>query len=214
MSAARSEILARVQAGLRAAPRPPLPPPYRASPIPAAERVARFTATLERVGGRVHPVRSLAEACATAARLLGEAGARRLVVSDAPEARVLAAELAGLELLEPSASREALFAADAGLTTAQWGIAETGTLVLESARERHRLASLVVPLHLALLRAEHLLGTLGEALAAVRAPTGLPASRTITFVTGPSRTADIELELVVGVHGPKSLHVLLFEAPA
>jgi L-lactate dehydrogenase complex protein LldG len=162
----------------------------------------------------VHAVRSLSEARATLARLLGEAGARQLVVSDAPEVRALAADLAGIALLEPSAPRAALFAAQAGLTSAQWGIAETGTLVLESARERHRLASLVVPLHLALLRAERILGTLGDALAAIRSPAGELSSRTITLVTGPSRTADIELELVVGVHGPKSLHVLLLEASA
>lgn len=214
MSAARSEILARVAAELRSAERPPLPPPYRGQSIPLAERVERFTSILERVGGHVHRVTSLEQARDVAHALLCEAGVTRLLVSDAPEARALAAGLAGIEQLVPSDARERLFAADAGLTTAQWGIAETGTLVLESAREQHRLASLVVPLHLALLPVARLLGTLGEALDAVRAPGGGPASRTITFVTGPSRTADIELELVVGVHGPKSLHVLLLEASA
>lgn len=214
MSDARSEILARVAAELRQAERPPLPPLYRGPEIELAERVERFTSLLERVGGHVHRVTSLAEAAAVARTLLSEAGAKRLIVSDAPEARAVAAELDGIEVLAPSAPRAELFAADAGLTATQWGIAETGTLVLESAREQHRLASLVVPVHLALLRVELLLGTLGDALAAVRTSTGAPASRTITFVTGPSRTADIELELVVGVHGPKSLHVLLLEACA
>src|SRR5688572_26898385 len=214
MSEAKAEILARVAAELRGAERPPLPPLYRGQPIPLAERVERFTSTLERVGGHVHRVSSLQRARDVAHALLHEAGVTRLLVSDAPEARALAAGLAGIELLVPSDARERLFTAGAGLSTAQWGIAETGTLVLESAREQHRLASLVVPVHLALLRIELLLGTLGDALAAIRTPTGAPASRTITFVTGPSRTADIELELVVGVHGPKSLHVLLLEASA
>ena len=218
MSEAKSEILARIGAALRGADRPTLPQLYKNQPIPPAERVRRFTSTLERVGGHVHRVSGLDEAADVAQTLLHEAGVTRLLVSDAPEARALAAglstRLAGLECLAPSDAREKLFTAGAGLSTAQWGIAETGTLVLESAREQHRLASLVVPIHLALLRVELLLGTLGDTLAAVRAPTGAPASRTITFVTGPSRTADIELELVVGVHGPKSLHVLLLEASA
>jgi L-lactate dehydrogenase complex protein LldG len=137
------------------------------------------------------------------------------MVSDAPEVESLVAPLAReIELLAHDAPRAAQLEAQAGLTAAQWGIAETGTLVLESARERHRLASLLAPLHVALLPAGRLLGTLDEALAAVRGPDGAPAARTITFVTGPSRTADIELELVVGVHGPRDLHVVLLEEPA
>jgi L-lactate dehydrogenase complex protein LldG len=64
----------------------------------------------------------------------------------------------------------------------------------------------------ALLPRSRLLGTLGEALARVRPGAGAPPSRTITFITGPSRTADIELELVVGVHGPKHLTVLLLDS--
>ena len=109
---------------------------------------------------------------------------------------------------EPQA-RKALLDADVGVTGAQWGIAETGSLVLESAREHHRLISLVPSIHVALLPRFAILGSLGEALRAVRGPTGRPRSRTITLITGPSRTADIELQLVVGVHGPRELHVLL-----
>jgi L-lactate dehydrogenase complex protein LldG len=93
---------------------------------------------------------------------------------------------------------------------AQWGIAETGTLVLESAREQHRLASLLPALHVVVLPCSRLLGTLAEAFVRLQ-PNGAPSSRTITFISGPSRTADIELELVVGVHGPKLLHVLLVD---
>src|SRR5262249_12350113 len=102
-------------------------------------------------------------------------------------------------------------AAELGVTTAQWGVAETGTLVLESAAERHRLISLLPPVHVALLPAGRLLGTLGDALEAVRPARGAPLSRTITFVPRPSRPADIELTLVVGVHGPRELHVLVHD---
>jgi L-lactate dehydrogenase complex protein LldG len=110
-----------------------------------------------------------------------------------------------LERLE-HLSRDELFACDAGVTTAQWGIAETGTLVLESARERSRLISLVPPIHVALLSTRCICDSLGDALARVSI-----TSHAITFITGPSRTSDIELTLVVGVHGPQTVHVLLME---
>ena len=87
------------------------------------------------------------------------------------------------------------------------GIAETGTLVLESARERSRLLSLVPPIHVAVLSTRCICESLGDALARVRQG----ASHAITFITGPSRTSDIELTLVVGVHGPQTVHVLLLE---
>ena len=76
-------------------------------------------------------------------------------------------------------------------------------------RSAARLVSLVPPLHIALLPTERLLGTMADSLAAVH--TNGPAP-TITFITGPSRTADIELTLVVGVHGPRELHVVLVES--
>ena len=99
-----------------------------------------------------------------------------------------------------------LLDADAGLTSCQLAIGETGTLLLDSSAERHRLVSLLPRLHIALCRADQIVATLGEALARI-GEEGPPP--TVTLVTGPSRTADIELELVVGVHGPEELHVLL-----
>jgi L-lactate dehydrogenase complex protein LldG len=137
-------------------------------------------------------------------------GVRSVAVSDAPEVAAVSAALpADMRVLPPDTLRSELLAADAGLTCAQFGIAETGTLVLVSADERHRVASLVPALHVALLPASRLLGTIGEALARLHDDEGRVRSRTVTFVTGPSRTADIELTLVVGVHGPKALHVFV-----
>ena len=153
-------------------------------------------------------VRTEAEAAAALARILTDAGARRVVGSDAPLVqRLLQSVKNGLVIdrLE-RLSRDALFACDAGVTTAQWGIADTGTLVLESAREQSRLLSLVPPIHVALLSTRCICDSLREALGRVSV-----ASHAITFITGPSRTSDIELTLVVGVHGPQTVHVLLME---
>jgi L-lactate dehydrogenase complex protein LldG len=96
---------------------------------------------------------------------------------------------------------------------AQAAIADTGTLVLESDCERHRLVSLVPPLHIAIVNAEDIRDTLGDTLRAVSRDAALDMSRVITFITGPSRTADIELTLTVGVHGPKELYVILIDGP-
>jgi L-lactate utilization protein LutC len=215
MSEARAEILGKIRDQLARTRLPATlerPSATHLQQGPPGERAARFQTILRQVGGQVERVSDLEAAAACLRELLAEVGASRLLVSDAPEARALAARLpAGVLRLPPDAPRSELLAADAGLSSAQWGVAETGTLVLESARERHRLASLLPPVHVALLRESGLLGTLGEALERIRAPSGAPASRTITLITGPSRTADIELELVVGVHGPKALHVLLLE---
>jgi L-lactate dehydrogenase complex protein LldG len=162
--------------------------------------VERFTTQLEGVGAQWTLVRGEAEAARALRRILSDTQARRVAGSDAPLVRRLLPE----SLASPS--RDELFACDAGVTTAQWGIAETGTLVLESACERSRLVSLVPPMHVALLSTARLCPSLSDALARVDR-----ASHAITFITGPSRTSDIELTLVVGVHGPQTVHVLLLE---
>jgi L-lactate dehydrogenase complex protein LldG len=168
-----------------------------------------FIERLTDVGGHSTVVRGEAEAARVLARVLTVAGARRVVGSDAPIVQRLLGTLGDSFAVQGLAtlSRAELFACDAGVTGAQWGIAETGTLVLESAHERNRLLSLVPPVHVAILPARCICDSLGEALARVSSA----QSHAITFITGPSRTADIELTPVVGVHGPQMLHVLLLE---
>jgi len=100
-----------------------------------------------------------------------------------------------------------IFGFDVGISNAQAGIAETGTLVLDSAYERHRLVSLVPPVHIAIVNASSIVETLAEALALLRKDREI--SPAVTFITGPSRTADIELTLAIGVHGPQQLYVIV-----
>ena len=100
-----------------------------------------------------------------------------------------------------------IFNFDVGISNAQAGIAETGTLVLDSDYERHRLVSLVPPVHIAIIKASAIVETLGEALALLRKDKEI--SPAVTFITGPSRTADIELTLAIGVHGPQELYVIV-----
>jgi L-lactate dehydrogenase complex protein LldG len=188
-------------------------------PEAAPDRITQFRERLEAVGAECVVVRGEAEAARAVERIVTRAGARRVVGSDAPLVRRVLAQVAegsfGLQTID-GLSRDDLFACEVGVTTAQWGIAETGTLVLESAREKNRLLSLVPPVHVALLFADRVCDSLGRALSAVREvdASGSVASRAITFITGPSRTSDIELTLTIGVHGPQALHVILLENAA
>lgn len=201
---------------------PILPPPGARASEPSFEGQSgpegRFRERLEAVGGVLVRVGSEQEAAGAVARILSEIGARRVAFSDSPLVRrvVDGMEVAPDVELFADATTADLFDCDVGVSGAQWGVAETGSLVLESARERTRLVSLVPPVHLALLRSEHICETLGEALARVaeRAEEGGLASRAITFITGPSRTSDIELTLTIGVHGPQALYVVLLSDPA
>jgi L-lactate dehydrogenase complex protein LldG len=96
---------------------------------------------------------------------------------------------------------------EVGVTAADWGLAETGTLVLLAGPGAPRSLSLLPPVHVALLDASRIVTDLHEAIE--RLPADLPSA--VTFVTGPSRSADIEMSLTVGVHGPGALHVIVVD---
>ena len=171
--------------------------------------VERFKQALEAVAGRCFVVRDEAEAAEVVRQIAEQRSSQRVAVSDSPLAgRVMGLAALAAEVFE-NADAEVLFECDLGVTGAQWGVAETGTLVLESDAERHRLASLVPSAHVALVEAGRVRQTLGEVLRAIneRGEGGL--SRAITFITGPSRTSDIELTLAIGVHGPAELYVVV-----
>jgi L-lactate dehydrogenase complex protein LldG len=134
--------------------------------------------------------------------------AQRIAISDNPNVeRLMYLTDLEIEALTIAPNAADIFSYDVGISTAQTAIAETGTLVLDSADERHRLVSLVPPVHIAIIDASRICETLGEALALLR--NGKELSRAVTFITGPSRTADIELTLTVGVHGPEELYVIV-----
>lgn len=172
--------------------------------VPRETLIENFRESVALVGAGVRVVRSKREAAAAVWEIIGGLAAKRIAISDSPLIAELIDEAAGVEVTR-NAAAAALFDCDLGITSAQWGIAETGTLVLESERESHRLTSLVPPIHLCVLRAGDLRQTLGEILDLV----GKDLSRTVTFITGASRTSDIELTLAIGVHGPKELHVIV-----
>ncbi|HEX8104414.1 MAG TPA: LUD domain-containing protein [Solirubrobacteraceae bacterium] len=159
-----------------------------------AARVAEYRATVHRLAGAGDLPGALAEACA-------RHGARRLAVAPGVPA---AWRPDGVEWLEGDLDHAALDGADGVLTGCAAGIALTGTIVLDGGERSGRRALTLLPdLHLCVVEAEQVRGTLAEALERVKPP------NPVTFVSGPSATSDIELNRVEGVHGPRRLEVFL-----
>lgn len=115
----------------------------------------------------------------------------------------------GIELTEDSL-RDHLAGIDIGLTLADYGIAETGTLVIDSSSEALRLATMISEIHVAILPLSRLRETAQDLEPELTARMRTPANY-LAFITGASRTADIERVLAIGVHGPLELHILLLE---
>jgi L-lactate dehydrogenase complex protein LldG len=107
----------------------------------------------------------------------------------------------GVELIPPNASKHEMALCDLGITEADFLLPETGTLVLRSSAEKPRAVSLLPRIHLAIVRPEMVRADMHQVFAEAK------DSHYLVFITGPSRTADIELTVTLGVHGPKNLYV-------
>jgi L-lactate dehydrogenase complex protein LldG len=113
---------------------------------------------------------------------------------------------------EPALSSSDLDGVEAVVTSAVVGIAVTGTIVLDHTEGQGRRALTLVPdLHVCVLTADQIVGDVPEAVA--RLGPSVSAGRPLTWVSGPSATVDIELIRVHGVHGPRTLRVVLVESP-
>jgi L-lactate utilization protein LutC len=178
---------------------------------PVGPPVERFRKALEAVSGDCLVVRNELEAAEAVQQIIEQKQMRRIAVSDVPLVqRVMQQTKHNAELVQNAVALD-LFACDAGITSAQWAIAETGTLVLESEAERHRLSSLVPPVHIAIIEAARIRQTLSEVLHTLSQKGRDGLSPTVTLITGPSRTSDIELTLAIGVHGPGELYVVIID---
>lgn len=181
---------------------------------PIEDPPARFLEELEAVGGHGKRVKSLEEAREYVLGLAREKSAKLLIRWDDEELERLGVdgplEEAGVEVVvwrELEDFREVTTRADIGLSTAEWAIAETGSLVLTSGPGWGRTVTLLPPTYVAVLAAEKVLSTVPEAIGRYAEWGEVPSN--ICFHTGPSRSGDIEMSLAIGVHGPGDVHVVL-----
>jgi L-lactate dehydrogenase complex protein LldG len=194
------------------------------------EALDRFRVEFERVAGVFHRVGSLAEVPSVIVAIAAEKSATR-AVAWAPAALGLdlgpALGAAGLSLGVAAAGdtgdaarrrhREEAATAQIGVTGADVALAETGSLIVISGAGRPRSTSLLPDTHVAVFDRSRLVESLAQVGILLEAwhvdPARSMTGAMINFITGPSRTADIELTLTRGVHGPKEVHAIFVEQP-
>jgi L-lactate dehydrogenase complex protein LldG len=204
---ARDEVLARVRSALGPGVAvPEIPRRYRGPRVDDSsvdrfcERVAEYRASVTRIAA--------ADLADTIARLCRERAARRIgVPPGGPEA------LEGVEVVvdEPPLSPQALDQLDGVLTGCALAIAETGTIVLDGGQRSGRRALTLVPdWHICIVEESSIVAGVPDAVAVLAG--AAQEGRPITLVSGPSATSDIELDRVEGVHGPRTLDVVVVRA--
>ena len=113
----------------------------------------------------------------------------------------------------PQINNNSLASCDAAITSCHYLIARTGAIVMSSAQQSGRTASAYAPVHICIAYVDQLVFDTRDALKDLKKKYGNNLPSFITFAAGPSRTADIEKTLVVGVHGPKEVYVFLIDRP-
>lgn len=187
----------------------------------AARRVelaSQFARELQAVGGHFlgtpTPDETVAKVLAVAAALDAHTAAVGAGIVNDPEPIIDALERAGVSVIRTAAVaddaaraelRQKLARCDFALVEADYAIAATGTLAMVATPARPGSLTLVPPVNVFLVSAERILPDLAAAIAAIGPAT--IASHRLALVTGPSRTADIEKRIVLGVHGPREIHV-------
>ena len=213
-----NEVMTRVSRALgRAAPPREVPPPpvvdeavARLAPADTdlAVEFARVAADVAKMTVRDVAAGSIVE---EVAGLLRERKAGRVVLTRSG----LLAQLDAASVLAAvgfnatwwsDTTLDATYDADAGITDVWFAVAETGSLVIRASAEHGRAVSLVPPLHIAIVEREQIVPDLVDAMRKIAAE---GAGTGTVFITGPSKTSDIEMTLVTGVHGPMEVVVLL-----
>jgi L-lactate dehydrogenase complex protein LldG len=192
--------------GTPLSPRPAIHESRRLESIDS--EIETFLAEIKKLSG-VGQKLSSSEMDASLKTLMEEQNIQKATVWETPYLRQLGIteilNSLGVELVSPNANKHEMALCDLGVTEADYLLPETGTLVLKSSFEKPRAVSLLPRIHLAIVRPEMLRADLHQVFAEAK------DDHYLVFITGPSRTADIELTVTLGVHGPKNLFVWILE---
>jgi L-lactate dehydrogenase complex protein LldG len=170
-----------------------------------------FGQNFEKLGGKLFFSQEPGEVVPMLAELLQ---GKRAVASNAPfltTCGITALPQVQSGFTDGEALRAACATADVGISSADYALAETGTLVMLASPAEARLISLLPPVHVAVFPRSRMLANLDELLTVLPNPAAQTSS--MVLITGPSRTADIEQILVRGVHGPGEIYAVIVEDP-
>jgi L-lactate dehydrogenase complex protein LldG len=206
----RENILHRIRTGLgRSAGEPVAPPPTVRLRIPEVEmesRIATMRMRIEALAGKTE--RTSDPRAVVAEAIQGKTA----VAANSPYlAQMGITMLPGVRtgITDREELRQVCAVVDIGITSADYVLADTGTLVMIASPQEQRLISLLPPAHIAVVPKDRILTGLDELFTLV--PTPADASSSLVLITGPSRTADIEQILVRGVHGPGAITVVIVD---
>jgi L-lactate dehydrogenase complex protein LldG len=195
------------------------PDPWSAAGPHMNEDILRqFQQKHESLAGIIHRVSGTNAAADQVIAILQEKKAAKVAVGMLPEELSSALELrfaeAGMELLKPPFNNAempgALDSVEVGISWAAFAIADTGAIVEFATDDSHRLVSALPRVHIAVFRAADMIETLKEAATPIRNfYLENPLNATVSFISGPSRTGDIEMRLILGVHGPAETHAII-----
>jgi L-lactate dehydrogenase complex protein LldG len=225
MSSARDDFLQRVrlalaEGGRKAALAAISPRGHVGYQGAGVDPVTKFVTQLQTVGATAHVVRDAEAVVRTIGELVSAKNARRILLGDSPflsniplkqHLIALGMEVTHVDELLSENARAVCFAADVGISGVDGAIAETGTLVIRSGPLEPRSLTLLPPAHIAVVEPKQLLPDLFDLFDPAQAESQ-PSPSCLTLVTGPSKTGDIELRLVTGVHGPGEVHVILVDS--
>lgn len=213
MTSSRETVLNRIRAALKDVPASEKPEDVaidrgylHVDHSPEVERLGRFIERVREYKAKVKIARPEGLAAAISESCAARDVKRLVVPADLPDGWAPP----GVELIrEPGLSNDQLDRSDGVLTAAALGIAQTGTVVLDSGPGQGRRAITLVPdYHLCVVFQDQVVGLVPEAVVKLQSAAESP-DRPITFISGPSATSDIELNRVEGVHGPRSLEVIV-----
>jgi L-lactate dehydrogenase complex protein LldG len=190
----------------------PIPPTARIAPRTPGEpeaELAQLLAEIEKLSGITRRLESRDELRTAVAELVRAEEVKRATLWSTPDLAGWGVgeflQTLGVEIVPAQADKHLVAACELGVTGVDAALPETGTLLLRSSPERPRVVSLLPRVHLAVFTPSVLRADLHQAFAEAR-----DAGYSV-LVTGPSRTADIELTLTLGVHGPKSLYAWVLD---